>query len=65
MSDTVKIPRPLFCRRQNDLDGRPTMDATGAHLQVKTRFSDTEELPQIYPAEDDIEGAPNGGSPGG
>jgi len=54
MTDTVKIPRPLFCRRQNDEDGRSTVDATGAHVQIKTRYSDTEELPQISP-EDDIE----------
>jgi hypothetical protein len=65
MTDTVKIPRPLFCRRENDVDGRPTVDATGAHIQIKTRFSDTQELPQIYPAEDGIERVEKGGSRGG
>jgi len=54
MSDTLKIPRPLFCRRQTDLDGRSMVDATGAHIQIKTRYSDTQELPQIS-LEDDIE----------
>ncbi len=30
------------------------VDATGAHIQIKTRYSDTQELPQIS-LEDDIE----------
>jgi hypothetical protein len=53
MTDTIKIPRPLFCRRQNDEDGRGAVDATGAHIQIKTRYSDTEELPQISLEDDD------------
>ncbi len=54
MSDTMKIPRPLFCRRQNDVDGRGAVDATGAHIQIKTRYSDTQQLPQLF-VEDDME----------
>ena len=45
MSDTMKIPRPLFCRRQNDAGGRTKVDASGEKARVKTRFSDEQEFP--------------------
>jgi hypothetical protein len=45
MSDTMKIPRPLFCRRQNDAGGRTKMDGSGDKARVKTRFSDEQEFP--------------------
>jgi hypothetical protein len=43
MSDTVKIKRPLFCRRRVDLGGRSREDSPGAAVKVKTRAHDSEE----------------------
>ena len=45
MSDTMKIPRPLFCRRQSDNGGRTKVAATGDATVVKTRYSDEQEFP--------------------
>ncbi len=43
MTDTVKIERPLFCRRVEDLGGRVRPDPQGNPTKVKTR---THDLPQ-------------------
>ena len=43
MSDTVKIKRPLFCRRLQDLGGRIKEDLPGNPIKVRTRAHDSEE----------------------
>jgi hypothetical protein len=45
MSDTVKIKRPLFCRRQEDLGGRSKEDSPGNTIKVRTRAHDAEGDP--------------------
>jgi hypothetical protein len=47
------------------MDGRLSLDASGVYIQIKTRYSDMQELPQIYAAEDCIERAEYSGSFGG
>jgi hypothetical protein len=44
------------------MDGRLSLDASGVYIQIKTRYSDMQELPQIYAAEDCIERAEYSGS---
>ena len=44
MTDTVKIERPMFSRRQNDVGGRVKHDPLGSAVLVRTRASDAEEL---------------------
>jgi hypothetical protein len=41
MSDTVKIKRPMSCRRHENLGGRPALDSTGNGVKVKTRADDS------------------------
>jgi hypothetical protein len=41
MSDTVKIERPLSCRRREDLGGRIKQDTQGNAIWVRTRVNDT------------------------
>ena len=43
MSDTVKIKRPLFCRRREDLGGRTKEDLPGNTVKVRTRAHDSED----------------------
>jgi hypothetical protein len=43
MSDTVKIKRPLFCRRREDLGGRIKEDSPGTVVKVRTRAHDSGE----------------------
>jgi len=45
MCDTVKIKRPMCCRRQQDLGGRIKQDSLGNTAKVKTRASDSEDEP--------------------
>jgi len=43
MSDTVKIKRPMCCRRHEDLGGRPQQDSEGNSVKVRTRAQDSQE----------------------
>ncbi len=43
MNDTVRIERPLCCRRREDLGGRIKRDSLGNTLKVKTRACDSED----------------------
>ncbi len=43
MSDTIKIKRPLCCRRQEDLGGREKQDSLGNTIKVRTRVHDSED----------------------
>jgi hypothetical protein len=43
MSDTVKIERPLSCRRHEDLGGRNSKDSLGNPIKVRTRAHDSQE----------------------
>jgi hypothetical protein len=43
MSDTVKIKRPLFCRRRENLGGRIKEDSPGTVVKVRTRAHDAGE----------------------
>ncbi|HME40799.1 MAG TPA: hypothetical protein VKG63_17725 [Steroidobacteraceae bacterium] len=43
MSDTVKIKRPMCCRRQQDLGGRIKQDSLGDNVKVRTRAGDSED----------------------
>jgi hypothetical protein len=45
MSDTVKIKRPLFCRRREDLGGRSKEDLPGDTVKVRTRAHDSQDDP--------------------
>lgn len=47
MTDTIRIERPLFSRRQSDTGGRVKEDAGGKQVLVRTRIGDTQELPSI------------------
>jgi hypothetical protein len=40
MNDTVKIKRPMECRRREDLGGRVKKDPQGNMLKIKTRAED-------------------------
>jgi hypothetical protein len=42
MNDTVKIERPMACRRHEDLGGRVKRDSRGNPVRVKTRVHDNE-----------------------
>jgi hypothetical protein len=42
-NDTVKIERPLCCRRHEDLGGRIKQDSLGNDLRVKTRAGDSQD----------------------
>jgi hypothetical protein len=43
MNDTVKIKRPMICRRQEDLGGRSKQDSLGNSVKVRTRALDSED----------------------
>jgi len=43
MNDTVKIERPMRCRRHEDLGGRVKRDSLGNALRVRTRVHDTQD----------------------
>lgn len=41
MNDTVRIKRPLCCRRQEDLGGRTRQDSQGNSVKVRTRAQES------------------------
>ena len=41
MNDTVRIKRPISCRRQEDLGGRIKQDSLGNTVKVRTRVHDS------------------------
>jgi hypothetical protein len=43
MNDTVKIERPMACRRHEDLGGRVKRDSRGNTVRVKTRVHDHDD----------------------
>jgi hypothetical protein len=43
MNDTVKIERPIACRRHEDLGGRVKQDPRGNAVKVRTRVHDSED----------------------
>ncbi len=43
MSDTMKIERPLSCRRHEDLGGRVKQDSQGNPIKARTRVHDSED----------------------
>jgi len=43
MNDTVKIERPMYCRRREDLGGRIKHDSLGDTIRVRTRVHDTQD----------------------
>jgi hypothetical protein len=43
MSDTVRIERPMCCRRRADLGGRVKLDSSGNAIQIRTRVQDSRE----------------------
>ena len=45
ISDTVKIQRPMCCRRHEDLGGRMTQDCLGNAVTARTRAHDSEHDP--------------------
>lgn len=48
MNDTVKIKRPMDCRRREDRGGRVKQDSLGKSVKVRTRAWDSR---------DDLDGA--------
>jgi hypothetical protein len=45
MNDTVKIERPMCCRRHEDLGGRIKQDSLGNTIRVRTRVHDSQDDP--------------------
>ena len=43
MNDTVKIRRPMDCRRHEDLGGRTKQDSLGNTLKVRTRAQESQD----------------------
>jgi hypothetical protein len=43
MNDTVKIERPIACRRHEDLGGRVKLDSRGDTVRVRTRVHDHQD----------------------
>ena len=43
MNDTVKIKRPMCCRRHEDLGGRTKEDSLGNGVKVRTRALDSQD----------------------
>ncbi len=60
ISDTVKIERPLCCRRQEDRGGRTTQDSLGNAVTVRTRAHDSPDDLSLSLLEltDDLRSAP-------
>jgi hypothetical protein len=54
MNDTVKIERPMSCRRHEDFGGRVKQDPLGNTLKVKTR---------VYDPQDEFAGAVDAAAP--
>jgi hypothetical protein len=42
-NDTVKIERPMCCRRHEDIGGRIKQDSLGNTVRVKTRAHDSQD----------------------
>ncbi len=64
MNDTVRIERPLFCRRRENLGGRTKQDSLGNAVKVKTRAQELRDdsdgflLEHTVDFERDAEGSP-------
>jgi hypothetical protein len=43
MNDTMKIERPMWCRRHEDLGGRSKQDSLGNPVKVRTRVHDSDD----------------------
>jgi hypothetical protein len=43
MNDTVRIRRPLSCRRHEDLCGRTKQDSLGNSVKVRTRAQESQD----------------------
>jgi hypothetical protein len=43
MNDTVRIKRPLSCRRHEDLGGRTKQDSQGNSVKVRTRAQESKD----------------------
>jgi hypothetical protein len=43
MNDTVKILRPMCCRRHEDIGGRIKQDSQGNVVRVRTRVHDSQD----------------------
>jgi hypothetical protein len=43
MNDTVKIKRPMCCRRHEDRGGRVKRDSLGNTIRVRTRAHDSQD----------------------
>jgi hypothetical protein len=43
MNDTVRIERPLRCRRNEDLGGRTQQDSLGNSVKVRTRAQESQD----------------------
>jgi hypothetical protein len=43
MNDTVKIKRPMCCRRHEDLGGRTKQDSLGNSVKIRTRAQESPE----------------------
>jgi ribosomal protein L15E len=62
MNDTVRIERPLRCRRHEDLGGRTKQDSLGNNVKVRTRAQESKDyydgtmLEQTVNLEKDSEG---------
>jgi hypothetical protein len=41
MNDTVKIKRPMCCRRHQDLGGRTKQDSAGNSVKIRTRAQES------------------------
>ena len=44
MNDTVKIERPMCCRRHEDRGGRMKQDSMGNPIRVQTRVQDAQDV---------------------
>jgi hypothetical protein len=43
MNDTVKIKRPMCCRRHEDLGGRTQQDSLGNSVKIRTRAQESQD----------------------
>jgi hypothetical protein len=62
MNDTVRIKRPICCRRQEDMGGRVKQDSLGNTIKVKTRVHDPDDDIDLLWSElmDDLERSSKG-----